>query len=231
MKVSLCLLTFNEIDGCKKDIPQILELANNFDEIYAVDGGSADGTIDYLKEKRIPVHPQPERGLNAACHYAVEKCTTDAVIFFHPKGTIPVEDTLKFKPLFEAGHDFVIGSRIIKGAINEEDKNFFKPRKWFVVGLGTLSSVLFNRKNKLIWDVLHGFRGVTLNGYQKMQLKDEGKVTIDIEMVIRSYKANLKSIEFPTTESPRVGGQTHFKAFPTGLKILKYLKRELQRKD
>ncbi|KKR12041.1 MAG: Glycosyltransferase, group 2 family protein [Candidatus Wolfebacteria bacterium GW2011_GWC2_39_22] len=231
MKISLCLLTFNEIAGCKNDIPLLKKYFDKFDEIYTIDGGSKDGTIEFLKEEGIPVHIQPTRGLNAACHFAVEKCTTDAVIFFHPKGTIPVEDTLKFRELFEAGNDFVIGSRIIKGAVNEEDKQFLKPRKWFVMGLAMLSATLFKRENKILWDVLHGFRGVTLEGYKKMGLKDEGMVTIDIEMVSRSYKAKIKSIEFPTTECPRIAGETHFKAIPTGIKILKYIKREINRKD
>ncbi len=231
MKISLCLLTFNEIAGCKNDIPQIKKYLNEFDEIYAIDGGSEDGTIEFLEKENIPVHIQPTRGLNAACHFSIEKCTTDAVIFFHPKGTIPIEDILRFRQLFENGHDFVIGSRIIKGAVNEEDKHFLKPRKWFVMGLALMSSTLFNRENKMLWDVLHGFRGVTIKGYEKMNLQDKGVVTIDIEMVIRAYKTKLKSIEFPTTECPRIAGETHFKAIPTGIRILRYIKRELRRKD
>jgi len=231
MKISLCLLTFNEIAGCKNDIPQLKNYSSEFDEIYAIDGGSKDGTIEYLEKEGIPVYIQPARGLNAAYHFAIKKCTTDAIILFHPKGTIPTNDTLKFRNFFENGYDFVIGSRIIKGAVNEEDRFLFKPRKWFVIGLALLSSVLFNRKNKILWDVLHGFRGVTINGYKKMNIKDEGLVTIDIEMVIRSYKSKLKSIEFPTIETARVGGETHFKAIPTGIKIFKYLMIELLRKS
>lgn len=232
MKITLCLLTFNEIVGCENDIPQIKKISDQFDEIYAIDGGSKDGTLGYLKEQNIPVYIQPKRGLNAACHYAIEKCTTDAIIFFHPKGAIPVQDTLKFKNLFENGYDFVIGSRLIKGAKNEEDDNFLKPRKWFVEILAFVASVLYKKRGqKTLWDALHGFRGVTLSGYRRMDLRDEGMVTIDIEMVIRSYRGEIKSTEFPTTETARLAGTTHFKAIPTGLKILQYLKRELQRRS
>lgn len=227
MKISLCLLTFNEIDGCKYDVPQIKKILNNFDEIYAVDGGSSDGTVEFLKEQKIQVYKQPVRGLNQACHFAVTKCKTDAIIFFHPKGTIPVKDILKFKPLFEKGYDFVIGSRVIRGARNDEDSKLIKPRKWFVIFLAIIATVLFNRGNKVLWDVLHGFRGITKKGYAKMDLKDEGKVTIDIEMVCRAYKKHIKSTEFPTKEKARLAGVTHFKAWPTGKKIIKYIFREL----
>lgn len=232
MKVSLCLLTFNEIAGCKNDIPQIKKIVDRFDEIYAIDGGSKDGTIEYLREQNISVYIQPQKGLNVACHFGIEKCTTDAIIFFHPKGAVPVLDTLKFRNLFKNGYDFVIGSRIIKGAKNEEDAKIFRPRKWFVEVLALTVAILFKKNgNKILWDVLHGFRGITINGYKKLNLKDNGIVTIDIEMVVRSYKAKIKSIEFPTIESSRLAGKTHFKAIPTGIKIIKYIKKELQRKD
>ena len=229
MKVSLCLLTSNEIDGCKYDVPQIKKIKKYFYEIYAVDGGSNDGTVDFLKKNQISVYKQPVKGLNQACHFAITKCKSDAIIFFHPKGTIPVEDILKFKPLFEKGYDFVIGSRVIKGARNDEDTKFLKPRKWFVILLAVIATVFFNRGNRVLWDVLHGFRGITIKGYKKMDLKDEGKVTIDIEMVARSYKKHIKSIEFPTKERARLAGVTHFKAWPTGKEIIKYILREINR--
>ena len=113
MKISLCLLTMNEVVGCKNDVPQInREL---FDEVYAIDAGSTDGTIEYLQSQKIPVHIQPQKGLNAACVYAFEKCTTDAVIFFHPKGSISVSDTEKFRSFFEQGYELIIASRNIEG--------------------------------------------------------------------------------------------------------------------
>lgn len=228
MKITLCILTFNELEGCKYDIPSIDR--TKFDEIYAIDGGSKDGTIEYLKEADIPVYIQPKKGLNAACIYAFEKCTTDALIFFHPKGSIPVEDTLKFRQYFEAGYELVVGSRIIKGAINEEDKKILKPRKWFVEGLALLSCMLFKREGNMIWDVLHGFRGATVKAFKEINPVDFG-LSIDIEMVSRSYKKKLKRIEFPTIEKPRLAGETHFKAIPTGAKLLKYMWQEIKRKD
>jgi len=37
MKVSLCLMVWNELEGCEIDAPKLP--CNEFDEIYAVDGG------------------------------------------------------------------------------------------------------------------------------------------------------------------------------------------------
>jgi glycosyltransferase involved in cell wall biosynthesis len=228
MKVTLCLLTKNEIAGCQKDVPLIKR--EMFDEIYAIDGGSTDGTIEYLQSANIPVYIQPKKGINAACVYAIEVCKTDALIFFHPKGSVPVSDTEKFKHFFESGYDLVIASRNIKGGTNEEDGMLLKHRKWFVLFLALVSAVLFRKDGPFIRDILHGFRGVTVKGFKIIDPVDFG-VSIDLEMVSRAYKNRLKMIEFPTTEVKRLAGTSNFKALPTGWKLLKYFPREIFRKD
>lgn len=227
MTIGLCLITWNELEGCKHDIPLIDR--TKFQQIYCIDGGSTDGTVEYLKEQGIEVYPQTAKGLNQACIDGVNHCTCDAFVFFHPKGSIPVEDTYKFKKYFEEGYELVVGSRMMKTSVNEEDGKIFKFRKWFVLALGLLAKILFKHEGNTIWDTLHGFRGMTVKSFQKLQISNFDP-SIDIEMVCRSYKFHIKRIEFPTKESARIAGQTHFKAFSTGKKLLKYMWWELRRK-
>lgn len=226
MRISLILITWNELEGCKHDIPLIDR--SKFDEIFCIDGGSTDGTVEYLTEQGIPVFRQSAKGLNQACKDGCNHCTTDAFVFYHPKGTIPVEDTYRFRDYYEQGYEFVVGSRMMKGAHNEEDDKFFKPRKWFVIGLGLLAKILFKREGNTVWDTLHGFRGMTVDAFRRCDISDMSP-SIDIEMVCRSYKLKLKRIEFPTTELPRLAGESHFKAFATGKKLLKYMMYEIKR--
>lgn len=226
MRISLILITWNELEGCKHDIPLIDR--SKFDEIFCIDGGSTDGTVEYLTEQGIPVFRQSAKGLNQACKDGCNHCTTDAFVFYHPKGTIPVEDTYKFRDYYEQGYEFVVGSRMMRGAHNEEDDKFFKPRKWFVIGLGLLAKILFKREGNTVWDTLHGFRGMTVDAFKRCDISDMSP-SIDIEMVCRSYKLKLKRIEFPTTELPRLAGESHFKAFATGKKLLKYMMYEIKR--
>jgi glycosyltransferase involved in cell wall biosynthesis len=226
MKITLCLLTHNELNGCKHDIPLIP--FDSFDEIFAVDGNSNDGTVEYLQNMGITVFQQPRPSLSAACTYAFEKCTTDALIFFHPKGTVPVNDTLKFLPMFEQGFDLIIASRCIAGSRNEEDDKYIKPRKWFTKFMALIASILFRSEGPLIWDVLHGFRAMKVEAFKLLNPSDHG-VSIDLEMVCRSYKHKLKITEFPTIEKPRISGKTHFKALPTGWALLKYIVHEILR--
>jgi len=224
--VALCLITWNELAGCKHDVPLIDR--TQFDQIYCIDGGSTDGTVEYLEEQGIPVYPQSAKGLNQACKDGAEKCTCDAFVFFHPKGSIPVEDTYKYRAYFEQGYDLVVGSRMMKESRNEEDGKLLKPRKWFVLALGQFASMLFRKEGYKVRDVLHGFRGMKKDSFMSLNISDMSP-SIDIEMVCRSYKLGLKRIEFPTKEQSRVAGTTHFKAIPTGKKLLKYIFWEIKR--
>lgn len=227
MTVGLCLLTWNEIAGCKHDVPMIDR--SKFEQIYCIDCGSTDGTVEYLTEQGIEVYPQTGKGLNQACKDGVDNCRCDALVFFHPKGSIPVEDAYKFRAYYEQGYEFVVGSRMMKESKNEEDTKLLKPRKWFVLALGLAAKLLFKKEGNTVWDALHGFRGMTVEAFRKCNISDMSP-SVDIEMVCRSYKLRIRRIEFPTTESPRIAGETHFKAFATGKKLLKYLVWEIRRK-
>ena len=228
MTVGLCLIAWNEIEGCKHDVPLIDR--SRFDEVICVDGGSTDGTVEYLRSQGVSVYPQSRRGLNQACKDGVHHCSCDAIVFFHPKATVPVEDIYKFRNYFEQGYEFVVASRMMKESENEEDGKLFKPRKWFVLGLGLIAKVLFKKEGNTIWDTLHGFRGIMVKSFEKMSISDRSP-SVDIEMVCRSYKFRMKRTEFPTKETPRTSGNTHFNAFSTGMKLLRYICWEITRKE
>lgn len=226
LRLSLCLLTWNEVEGCKLDVP-LLPL-HEYDEVYAVDGGSTDGTVEFLESLGIPVYRQPVKGYNQAYLFAFSKCTTDALVLFHPKGTIDQQDILKFRPLFEAGNDLVIASRNIRGSKNEEDDDWIKPRKWFVLGISFLTALLWRRQGPIVWDVLHGFRGMRKDLFFAIEPLQQG-LSVDLEMVARCYRKRYRAVEFPTRESKRIAGETHFKAFRTGKQLLNYLWLEMRR--
>ena len=227
MKIALCLITLNEIDGCKNDIPLLDR--TQFEEIFCLDGGSIDGTVEYLTEQGIEVVKQKKRGLNQAHIESVERCNCDAIVFFHPKGTIPIEDTYVFRKYFDQGYELVVASRMMKGASNEEDNKIIKLRKWFVLFMAFIAKMLFKQEGNTIWDSLHGFRGITVDAFNKIELSDKSP-SVDLEMVCRSYKLHFNRIEFPTKEIRRKYGQSHFKAIPTGFKLIKYIIWEIVRK-
>lgn len=222
MKITLCLLTLNELPGCKHDLPKILRLVDAYDDLYVIDGGSTDGTLEYLKSQKITTIVQKITGLNAAYKLAFKHCKTEAIIFFHPKGSIPVKDISRFRAYFNT-YGFVIGSRMMKKSSNEEDVKLFRPRKWGVLLLSFLLYGLYAKTDYRITDVMHGFRGLTISAYKQMNLQGNFPSTYDVEMVMSAYKNNISTIEFPTTETQRISGFTHFRFWPTARSVFKLL--------
>ena len=227
MKLGLCLMTFNELEGCKIDVPKLPRA--EFDEIFSMDGGSRDGTVEYLAGAGIPVLHQVRQGYNMAYIEAFALTSAEALVVYHPKGTIDPAALISFRPHFEAGADLVIASRIIRGAVNEEDEKLFKPRKWFVMCLSLLSAALWHRSGPMIRDVLHGFRGMRVDRFRAIELTPVG-LSADLEMIVAGYRLGLTMTEFPVVEKRRLHSATHFRALPTGIKLLKYLSAELSRR-
>lgn len=226
LRPSLCLIVWNELEGCRLDVPRLpREL---FAEVYAVDGGSTDGTVEYLQAQGIPVYRQPKRSLNAAYAHAVEKCTGDAVVVFFPKGTIAPDCVLTMARLMDEGYDLVVASRNMAGAQNEEDAHFFKPRKWGVAVLSLGCSLVWRREGWRIRDVLHGVKAFTIESYRRMRVSDMG-VTIDLEMTVRAYRLRIPRTEFPVAEVARPHGETNFKIWPTAKRLARFLWSELFR--
>lgn len=221
-------MVWNEVGGCKIDVPNLPMAA--FDEVYAVDGGSTDGTVEYLESRGIPVYRQPKKGLNAAYIHAFEKSSCDVVVVFFPKGNIDTATLLSFRPYFEKGFDLVVASRNIKGARNEEDSRIIKPRKWGVLALAAFTALLWKREGYFMRDVLHGYKGFSLEAFRTIAPLEHG-LSIDLEMVARSYRLHLKRAEFPVTELKRPFGESHFRILPTAAKLSKYLWSEVLRSN
>ena len=220
VRVSLCLLTWNELEGCKIDIPNIPPV---FDRVFALDNSSMDGTAEFLLENGIEVIRQKTKTYNGAYIDAFNECLDSSLVFFHPKGTINVDSLLYAQKVMRSGVDFLLASRISNGAHNEDDSKLFKPRKWFVILVGLASKFKWGMwKRYYLDDPLHGYRGLSMRFIQTLKLKNSG-ITADIEMIRHAYKGEFKLSVFPVTEVARNHGGTHFPALRTGRKILKYL--------
>lgn len=221
MNTSLCLLTWNEIHGCQQVVPNLP--ASLFSEIFALDGGSTDGTIEYLSSQGIKVVHQRNRSYNAAYIEAISHYTGDAVVFYHPKGTVDEASLPLIVNELRSGKDLVIASRMLPTSTNEEDDQLIRHRKWFGQGLAFAAAARWNRSRiPRITDPLHGYRGCSRAFTDTLTLQPTG-VTADLEMVRHAYAIGAPTSEIPVDESEREVGGTHFPAWNTGKALLKYL--------
>ena len=223
IKVSLVILTLNEITGLKKIFHLIPQHA--VDEVFAVDGGSTDGTVEFLKENKIPVYPQSITGRGEAFREAFRRSTGDAIIFFSPDGNENPDDIPNFIPFLRDGYGIVIATRMAKGAHNEEDEKILRWRKWVNLAFTLTINILWNR-GLFITDTINGFRAITRKTWDDIKLDGPG-YTIEFQGSIRAFKRKIRMIEFSTHEGHRYDGRVGSPSIPTGIAFLKILLKEI----
>lgn len=222
MTKALVLLTFNESEALPKIFDRIPRDGVDF---FAVDGGSKDGTVEFLRSRGVRVVGQPRRGRGVAFRVAFAETRAEALCFFSPDGNEDPTDIPKLFAAVEAGADMAIASRMMKGAFNEEDIHWFRPRKWVNQAFTLIANLLWNQ-GSYVSDTINGFRVVTRQAFEAMAPDADGFV-IEYQMSIRAMKAGLKIVELPTCEGQRLGGVSTAESWKTGVVFLKQLAREM----
>lgn len=228
MRIGLVILNRNEAEALPHVLPRIPQHAVDFS--FAVDGNSTDGSPAMLREYGFHVLDQSSPGRGEAFRLAFEyaKDKADALIFFSPDGNEDPADIPRFRPLLEDGADMVIASRMMRGAVNEEDAHIFRPRKWANKAFSLLARTTWGREQPKITDPINGYRAITVGAWERLSPDGPG-YTIEYQSSIRAYQAGLTVIEFPTIEGQRIGGESNAKAIDTGLKFLRLYAAELKR--
>ena len=229
--IALVLLTYDELDGVRSILPQLPDPAElGVDEIFAVDGGSTDGTLEVLATHQVPVHLQQSRGRGNAMRLAAAKTSCSHLVFFSPDGNEDWRDIPAFRAYFEQGFDLVIASRMMQGAHNEEDDLLFRPRKWVNNGFNLAGNLLFRRQGPYITDSINGFRGMRRDLLTELDVRAAG-FTVEYQMTLRAMSHRMKIVEFPTFEGPRIGGETKAPSLKTGLQFIYSLWYEIWRRE
>ncbi len=222
----LVILTWNEIDAVKALFDKV---PKDFDEVFVIDPGSTDGTIEFFKEKDIPVYIQEKKGRGVAFLMAANISKSDLIVFFGLDGNENPDDIKKIFFELENSADMVIASRFMKGSKNEEDGKLFPLRKWANQLFTLLVNIFFNRTGVYITDTINGFRGFKREKLLQLNLTAEG-FAIEFQASIKALKNGYKIKEIPTIEGERIGGKSKAKSIPTGLKISEVLIKELFKK-
>ena len=114
---------------------------------------------------------------------------------------------------------------MMRGAFNEEDVHWFRPRKWVNQAFTLIANLIWNR-GPYVTDTINGFRGVRRESFKRIKPDARGFV-IEYQMSIRAMKLGLKISEIPTHEGARLGGESTAHALPTGLVSIRQLVNEI----
>ncbi len=223
LKRTLVLLTFNEIEALPKIFDRIpLSCA---DEAFAVDGGSTDGTVEFLRSKGMRVLGQPRRGRGCAFQVALDAAAGEVLCFYSPDGNEDPDDVPRlFEKLEEGGYDLVVASRMCRGAHNEEDEKKIRLRKWVNLAFTFLANALWNR-GPYLTDTINGLRAVRADSFRRCACRVDGFV-IEYLMTMRMMKLGLRLGEIATHEHPRLGGSSTAHSWPTGVEFTRHLVAE-----
>ncbi|HEY1363158.1 MAG TPA: glycosyltransferase [Xanthobacteraceae bacterium] len=217
MTTTLLLPTLNEIEALRIIIPQLRR--EWVDEIIVVDGGSTDGSVEYVRAAGLRLHMQVVPGYGEGLREALHIARGDIVIEFNPDGNSIPEDIPRLVAKMKEGYDLVIGSRYREGARSDDDD-------W----LTAIGNWMFTRIVNLLFgtsytDVLVGLRAYRRDAALRLALDAPG-LSWPCQSSTRFARAGLRISEIPANEPARIGGQRKMMPFRTGWQIVKLILRD-----
>ncbi len=221
---ALVLLTLNEIEGLHALWPRIP--IGEFTEVFAVDGGSTDGTLDFFAERGIPAVIQPIRGRGVAFRVAAEAASAERMVFFSPDGNEDPDDIVRLDDLLLGGADLAIARRFGPGAINEEDGEALRLRARVNDTLSRVANGLFAADKPRVYDTINGFRALRRDALLALGTTVK-RFPIEYQITLRAMQRGWTIAEVPTKEGARIGGERKAASWPVGVDHLKVLATEL----
>lgn len=219
---TLVLLTLNEIDGLRLLWDRIP--VDRFARTLAVDGGSTDGTREFLAERGIPVVDQSIRGRGVAFRVAADATDTERLVFYSPDGNEDPADIERLDDLLLAGARLAIASRFARGSQNEE-QDALRPRARVNQALTWIANRLFNA-GPYVTDTINGFRALRRADLLELDTTVK-RFPIEYQISIRAMSRGWPIGEVATIEDQRAGGESKALSWPVGKDHLKVLLTEL----
>lgn len=223
MKITLCVLTLNEIESIKIIMPQVD--TSLFEQVLVIDGGSKDGTIEWSKAQGYDVYVQQKRGLRQAYLEALPYIKGDVLITFSPDGNSLPNVLPQLVDELKKGYDLVIVSRYLKPATSEDDSIVTRFGNWMFTKLINLLH------NGNYTDSMVMYRGYKKSLFDELKLTDERafkvpetlfftRISIEPLLSIRAARRGLKIAEIPGSEPKRIGGKRKLQIIRWGLSFL-----------
>jgi glycosyltransferase involved in cell wall biosynthesis len=219
---TIVLLTLNEIDGLRKLWDRIP--VARFARTIAVDGGSTDGSREFLAARGVPVLDQSIRGRGVAFRVAADATDTDRLVFYSPDGNEDPADIERLDDLLLGGARLAIASRFARGSQNEE-QDAIRARARVNQALTWIANTLFN-EGPFVTDTINGFRALRRADLLELDTSVK-RFPIEYQISIRAMKRGWPIAEVPTIEDQRAGGESKAVSWPVGKDHLKVLLTEL----
>jgi len=217
--ITLLIPTLNEIQGCRAIMPQINR--QWVDQILFLDGGSTDGTIEWIREQGYELHIQKERGIRQGYNECLDLIRGDVVLTFSPDGNSVPELIPPLVAKMREGYDMVIVSRYLRDATSTDDDAITAFGNW-----------LFTRTVNVLFRAQYTDAMVMYRAYRKQIIYDleleqhkwhetpetwlNTRISWEPMLSARAARRKLKVTEIPGDEPPRIGGERKLQVWKWG---------------
>ncbi|MEI6070350.1 MAG: glycosyltransferase family 2 protein [Verrucomicrobiae bacterium] len=199
LSITLFIPVMNEIHGLREIMPRINR--EWVDEILIIDGGSTDGSKDFLRSLGYAVVGQKKKGVKAAFWEAFEIATGDVIVPFSPDGNSIPEDIPKLIDKINEGYDIVIASRYLETAKSRDDDLMSAIANRF---LTCLINLCFGAK---LTDAMGMFKAFKKQHLYLLEIDKHKNEHSEVMLPARGSRFGLRIIEIPSEEPPRIGPQ------------------------
>ena len=175
------------------------------DEVIVVDGHSTDGSPARLQAIGVTVIQDGGRGKGDAIRRGLAAASGDVVVTMDADGSHdPAAIPSLVAPIASGDADMVIGCRMRGGSDEFAGTWTMFVRLW---GNNFLTQVINTRFRTSLTDTQNGFRAIRAATIELLALT-ENKHSIELEMVLRALKRNLRVCQVPSHEYARKAGQS-----------------------
>ena len=225
--VELVILNKNDAESLELVLSELD--ASCVDQVYAIDGGSADHSLDVFNRFGVQVVENVSGGRGGAIKYAIKSSKADWLIFLSSDGEENPADLPNFVKAFADGNDLVIASRMADGSSGFKSDHEIKylHRKVFLWLISRSIMILFGGK---IHDCWNGYRGMNVKKAKTLTLT-ANDFLLEAQLTIQFLKHKYKVCEFPTIERKRYFGGSQNPALVSGWGHIALLLTEFFRKD
>jgi glycosyltransferase involved in cell wall biosynthesis len=216
--VSVIVPALNEALNLPIVLPRI---PKDVTEVILVDGHSIDDTVAVARRvmPSIRIIPQQGKGKGAALRTGFAAAKGDIIVMIDADGSTQPEEIPAFVQALVDGHDFVKGSRFMKGG-GTADMSLLRMAGNF--GFTWLTRLFFRGRYT---DLCYGYNAFWRRVVPMLELDGTG-FEIETMMNIRALRAGLRVTEVPSFEAERIHGESNLRTFPDGWRVLKTIFRE-----
>ncbi len=209
--VSVIIPTLNEAGNILEELITIDRELAYPKEIIVVDGDSADGTKEIVKDVNCKLIIEPRRGYGLALRTGFKHAKGNIIVMVDGDGTYEVKHiNLLLEAMIKNDAELCLATRMYDPNKAMGFMNF--------VGNKIITFCFDFFYSQFLSDSQSGFRAISRAAIEKVDL-DQDDMAFATEMLVQFAKKGFKMIEVPSTYKARKYGKTKLRKIKSGIEI------------